>query len=74
MPQNTDGDVEYQLPSAWVDERKHTVASEAEYKAMYDESIADPGAFWTKIAREFDWKGAPLDAATALEYNFDRSK
>lgn len=41
---------------------------------MYAESISDPGAFWTKIASQFDWKGAPLDAKTALDFNFDRSK
>ena len=27
-----------------------------DYDAMYAESIADPGAFWAKIAGQFDWK------------------
>ena len=57
----------------WTDERAHNM-SMADYETMYAESITDPGAFWAKIANEFDWKGAPIDAATALEYNFDRTK
>lgn len=39
---------------------------------MYEKSVSDPGAFWTDIASDFEWKGAALDPAKALEYNFDR--
>jgi len=65
---------EVKLPDTWETDRSHNVNSMADYDAMYAESISDPGAFWTKIASQFDWKGAPLDAKTALDFNFDRSK
>lgn len=60
-------------PTDWA-ERTHNVGSVADYEVQYARSIEEPGAFWTEVASEFEWRGAPLDPETCLQYNFDRSQ
>ncbi|ORC89219.1 acetyl-CoA synthetase [Trypanosoma theileri] len=44
-------------------------------QAMYEESIKDPSAFWSKIAAEnFYWKELWPSDKDILEYNFERNK
>mmetsp|Transcript_20100 Transcript_20100/g.45501 ORF Transcript_20100/g.45501 Transcript_20100/m.45501 type:complete len:728 (-) Transcript_20100:312-2495(-) len=65
----------YDLPDAWAAEGRSTnLESIEQYNAMYKKSIEDPAAFWAEIASGFEWRGAPLDAAKGLQYNFDRTK
>jgi acetyl-CoA synthetase len=35
------------------------VVKAAEYKAMYEESVSDPDAFWARVARRIDWMKFP---------------
>ncbi len=35
------------------------VVKEVEYKAMYEESVRDPDAFWARIAKRIDWMRFP---------------
>jgi acetyl-CoA synthetase len=46
---------------------KSLVGSMAAYKKMYEQSIADPDAFWREIAKDFTWK---KDFAKVREFSF----
>lgn len=60
-------------PSVWS-ERTHNVNSPAEYDEIYQRSVSDPAGFWTEVASQFEWRGAPLDPSTCMTFNFDRSQ
>ena len=53
-------------PPADFAQRAH-LTSFARYQEMYDASIADPGAFWGKIAEEFVWRDKWNEV---LDYSF----
>jgi len=57
-----------------VEGRDHNLNSIDEYHSLYKESVENPAAFWASIASNFEWRGSPINEATALTYNFDRSK
>ncbi len=49
------------------------IASVADYKTKYEESIKNPAKFWGAIASEFFWKQPPSEEKF-LEFNFDVTK
>ena len=59
-------------PSKELQENAH-VSSLEQYKAMHNESIADPEAFWGRIANEFYFK-EKWQPGKFMDYNFDASK
>src|ERR1700726_4403539 len=42
----------YEIPADWT---KRAFISEAEYKKMYDSSLADPNGFWAEQAKRIHW-------------------
>ena len=42
----------YEIPAEWT---KRAFIDEAEYKEMYERSLADPDGFWGEQAKRIDW-------------------
>ena len=63
-----------EVPDAWLRGRSHHLSSALEYESLHHHSITKPEEFWCSVAGEFDWRGEPLDPATCLDYNIDRTK
>src|SRR6202044_672705 len=42
----------YEIPAEWT---KRAFITEAEYKKMYDSSLADPNGFWAEQAKRIHW-------------------
>jgi acetyl-CoA synthetase len=42
----------YEVPAEWT---KRAFINEAEYKKMYDSSLADPNGFWAEQAKRIHW-------------------
>ncbi|XP_029657915.1 acetyl-coenzyme A synthetase-like [Octopus sinensis] len=58
-------------PPKRVLEKSH-LPSMSHYKQMYDQSVQNPVAFWSKIAQQFFWDS--FEPNQGLEWNFDSSK
>lgn len=59
------------IPSAYIQSTDHHLESLADYEALYARSVADPGAFWSDIAREFHWETPWPADKPAVAWNFD---
>lgn len=59
-------------PNPVLAEKAH-IKSFEEYKSLYNESLENPGEFWSKIAKQFHWE-TPADPNNFLEYNFEIAK
>ena len=42
----------YEVPAAWI---KRAFIKEADYKKMYEHSLADPDGFWAEHGKRIDW-------------------
>lgn len=60
-------------PHTSISEWAH-VSSMDQYRCMYDESIDQPGQFWSRIAKQFHWETPAKDADNLCSFNFDLSK
>ena len=47
-----------------VAQRAH-VSSFEQYQRLYEESVRDPAAFWSREARRLDWLRDPVEACRA---------
>lgn len=50
------------------------VSSMEDYKALYQESVDNPGKFWGSIANQFHWQTPPNTDENFLKFNFDINK
>lgn len=58
-------------PSARIQDEAHVSGME-QYRNKYEQSIEDPQAFWSDIAKQFHWENPPhSDKDKFLQYNFD---
>jgi len=63
----------YDLPASWAEGRVHQIGSGDDYRKLHQRSVDEPAAFWAQVADQFEWRGAPLDASSGLQFNFNRS-
>lgn len=52
---------------------KAYINSMEQYQEFYEQSIENPGQFWSNVAKQFHWE-TPYDPKNFFSYNFDISK
>jgi len=59
------------VPASYLEANEHHLGSLAEYESLYEQSVTDPDAFWSAIARDFYWETPWPTDTPALSWNFD---
>ncbi|KAG6548991.1 hypothetical protein Mapa_009433 [Marchantia paleacea] len=54
--------------------RKSLISSRSQYEELYNEAIADPNAFWGRVAAGFFWQKLWDTSKPICNYNFDADK